>query len=833
MMNMINKKLFLSAAFCGLFAAMYAQSTVPPAIPKDEKIEQQVETLLQKMTLEEKIGQMCELTIDVLQQRVNPFAGLDMQNLKVEDLQHILKKYGLEKEYDLSKGLPPQDVMIQIYMRIQSIESQKKFQINEAALDTVISKYKVGSILNVPNGVAQTPEVWHKIIKRIQDKSMKEIGIPCIYGVDQIHGTTYTQGGTLFPQGVNMGATFNRSLTREGAAISAYETRAGSIPWTYAPVVDLGRDPRWPRMWENYGEDAYVNAQMGREAVLGFQGEDPNHIDQFHIAACMKHFMGYGVPVSGKDRTPSSITVQDMREKHFAPYVEMVKAGALSLMVNSAMNNGLPFHANHELLTGWLKEGLNWDGMIVTDWADINNLYTRDHIVSSKKEAIKVAINAGIDMSMVPYEWSFCTYLKELVEEGEVPMSRIDDAVRRVLRLKFRLGLFEHPYTQVEDYPLFGSKEHSDVALQAAEESLVLLKNTNNILPLAKGKKLLITGPNANSIRTLNGGWSYSWQGDKADQCGATYNTILEAFTNKFGAENIIYEAGVTYKEGGNWWEENQPEIEKAVAAASNADYIIACIGENSYCETPGNLTNLFLSANQINLVKALAATGKPIILILNEGRPRIIAEIEPLAKAVVNIMLPGNYGGDALANLIAGDANFSGKMPYTYPKEINSLTTYDYKPSEHIGRQMEGAYNYDAQVSSQWAFGYGMSYTTFEYSNLKVDKDQFMADDTLTFSVDVKNTGNRSGKESVLLFSSDLVASLTPDVRRLRAFDKVELQPGEVKTVSLKIKASDLAFVGYDGKWVLEKGKFKIQCGDKVIDIFCTDTKKWDTPNK
>lgn len=833
MMNMINKKLFLSAAFCGLFAAMYAQSTVPPAIPKDEKIEQQVETLLQKMTLEEKIGQMCELTIDVLQQRVNPFAGLDMQNLKVEDLQHILKKYGLEKEYDLSKGLPPQDVMIQIYMRIQSIESQKGFQINEAALDTVISKYKVGSILNVPNGVAQTPEVWHKIIKRIQDKSMKEIGIPCIYGVDQIHGTTYTQGGTLFPQGVNMGATFNRSLTREGAAISAYETRAGSIPWTYAPVVDLGRDPRWPRMWENYGEDAYVNAQMGREAVLGFQGEDPNHIDQFHIAACMKHFMGYGVPVSGKDRTPSSITVQDMREKHFAPYVEMVKAGALSLMVNSAMNNGLPFHANHELLTGWLKEGLNWDGMIVTDWADINNLYTRDHIVSSKKEAIKVAINAGIDMSMVPYEWSFCTYLKELVEEGEVPMSRIDDAVRRVLRLKFRLGLFEHPYTQVEDYPLFGSKEHSDVALQAAEESLVLLKNTNNILPLAKGKKLLITGPNANSIRTLNGGWSYSWQGDKADQCGATYNTILEAFTNKFGAENIIYEAGVTYKEGGNWWEENQPEIEKAVAAASNADYIIACIGENSYCETPGNLTNLFLSANQINLVKALAATGKPIILILNEGRPRIIAEIEPLAKAVVNIMLPGNYGGDALANLIAGDANFSGKMPYTYPKEINSLTTYDYKPSEHIGRQMEGAYNYDAQVSSQWAFGYGMSYTTFEYSNLKVDKDQFMADDTLTFSVDVKNTGNRSGKESVLLFSSDLVASLTPDVRRLRAFDKVELQPGEVKTVSLKIKASDLAFVGYDGKWVLEKGKFKIQCGDKVIDIFCTDTKKWDTPNK
>lgn len=832
-MNIMNRNFLLSAVLSGLLATMYAQSVTPPAVPKDEKIEQQVEALLQKMTLEEKVGQMCELTIDVLQQRINPFAGLDMQNLKTEDLQRILKKYGLEKEYDLSKGLPSQDAMIQMYMRIQGIESQKGFQIDEAALDTVIGKYKVGSILNVPNGIAQTPEVWHEIIKRIQDKSMKEIGIPCIYGVDQIHGTTYTQGGTLFPQGVNMGATFNRALTREGAAISAYETRAGSIPWTYAPVVDLGRDPRWPRMWENYGEDAYVNAEMGREAVLGFQGEDPNHIDQFHVAACMKHFMGYGVPVSGKDRTPSSITVQDMREKHFAPYVEMVKAGALSLMVNSAMNNGLPFHANHELLTGWLKEGLNWDGMIVTDWADINNLYTRDHIVSSKKEAIKVAINAGIDMSMVPYESSFCTYLKELVEEGEVPISRIDDAVRRILRLKYRLGLFEHPYTQVKDYPLFGSQKHSNVALQAAEESLVLLKNTGNILPLAKGKKLLITGPNANSMRTLNGGWSYSWQGDKADVCGAEYNTILEAFTNKFGAENIIYEAGVTYKESGNWWDENEPEIEKAVAAASEADYIVACIGENSYCETPGNLTNLFLSANQTNLVKALAATGKPIILILNEGRPRILAEIEPLAKAVVNIMLPGNYGGDALANLIAGDANFSGKMPYTYPKEINSLTTYDYKPSEHIGRQMEGAYNYDAQVSSQWSFGYGLSYTTFGYSNLKVDKTEFTADDVLTFTVDVKNTGNRTGKESILLFSSDLVASLTPDTRRLRAFEKIELQPGEVKTVSLKVKAADLAFVGYDGKWVLEKGEFKIQCGDKIINISCTETKKWETPNK
>lgn len=829
----MNKKLILSLALSGLVLTATAQTTVAPAIPRDEKIEQQIETLLKKMTLDEKVGQMCELTIDLLQKRANPFAGLDPKNITVKDLQKIIKRYKLEKEFKLGKEMPSQDVMMKLYMRIQGIENAKGFQLDEAMLDSVIGKYKVGSILNVPNGVAQSVEKWQEIIKRIQEKSMEVMGIPCVYGVDQIHGTTYTLGGTFFPQGVNMGATFNRELTREGARISAYETKSGSIPWTYAPVTDLGRDPRWPRMWENYGEDAYVNAEMGREAVIGFQGENPNLIGGNNVAACMKHYMGYGVPVSGKDRTPSSITEQDMREKHFAPYLEMVKAGALSVMVNSAMNNGLPFHANYELLTKWLKEDLNWDGMIVTDWADINNLYSRDHIAKDKKEAIKLAINAGIDMSMDPYDWKFCTLLKELVEEGEVPMSRIDDAVRRVLRLKYRLNLFEKPYYDLKDFPLFGSAEHAAAALQAAEESLVLLKNTDGILPLAKGKKLLVTGPNANSMRCLNGGWSYSWQGDKADEHASQYNTILEAFTNKFGADNIIYEAGVTYKQGGNWWEENTPEIEKAVAAAAGADYIVACIGENSYCETPGNLTNLFLSQNQLDLVKALAKTGKPIILVLNEGRPRLIADIEPLAKAVVNTMLPGNYGGDALANLIAGDANFSGKMPFTYPKEINSLITYDYKPCEHIGKQMEGAYNYDAQVSVQWAFGYGLSYTTFAYSNLKVDKSDFTADDVLTFTVDVKNTGDRVGKESVLLFSSDLVASLTPDTRRLRAFEKVELKPGETKTVTLKLKGSDLAFVGYDGKWILEKGDFRIQTGDQTVNVVCTDTKKWETPNK
>ena len=778
------KKLALASVLCTGVCLTAGGQKPAPAIPSDPVIEAHIQKWLKKMTLEEKIGQMCEITIDV----------------------------------------------------VSDFEASKKngFTLNPAMLDTVIGKYKVGSLLNVPLSVAQKKEKWAEAIKQIQDLSMKEIGIPCIYGVDQIHGTTYTLDGTMFPQGINMGAAFNRELTEKAAAISAYETKAGCIPWTYAPVVDLGRDPRWSRMWENYGEDCYVNAEMGKASVRGFQGSDPNHIGEYNVAACMKHYMGYGVPVSGKDRTPSSISRSDMREKHFAPFLAAIRQGALSVMVNSGVDNGVPFHANRELLTEWLKEDLNWDGMIVTDWADINNLCTRDHIAATKKEAVKIAINAGIDMSMVPYEVSFCDYLKELVQEGEVPMSRIDDAVARVLRLKYRLGLFENPYWDIKKYNKFGSEEFARVALQAAEKSEVLLKNEGNILPLAKGTKILLAGPNANSMRCLNGGWSYSWQGHRADEFAGAYNTIYEALCNKYGKENIIYEPGVTYApyKNDNWWEENQPEIEKSVAAASRADVIIACIGENSYCETPGNLSNLTMSENQRNLVKALAATGKPVILILNQGRPRIINDIVPLAKAVINVMLPGNYGGDALANLLAGDANFSGKMPFTYPKYINALANYDYKPCENMG-QMGGNYNYDSVMDVQWEFGFGLSYTTYSYSNLKVDKTSFTADDVLTVSVDVTNTGKVAGKESVLLYSKDLVASSTPDNIRLRNFEKIELNPGETKTVTMQLKGSDLAFVGYDGKWRLEKGDFKLKCGNQWTDIQCSETKVWDTPNK
>lgn len=769
----------------GICACGDMREKVEPAIPKDPRIEAEIRRLLDHMTLEEKIGQMCEITIDVV----------------------------TDFEASRRNGV---------------------FTLDMEKLDTVISKYKVGSLLNVPLGVAQDRHTWAEAIKTIQELSMKEIGIPCIYGVDQIHGTTYTLGGTMFPQGINMAASFNRELVRKGAEISAYETKAGCIPWTYAPVLDLGRDPRWPRMWENYGEDCLVNAEMGKAAVKGFQGDDPNRIGKYGVAACIKHYMGYGVPVSGKDRTPSSISRSDMREKHFAPFLAAIQAGALSLMVNSGVDNGIPFHANRELLTIWLKEELNWDGMIVTDWADINNLCTRDHIAATKKEAVKIAINAGIDMSMVPYELSFCTYLKELVEEGEVPMSRIDDAVSRVLRLKFRLGLFDRPYWDIDGYDRFGSDEFAAVALSAAEESEVLLKNEGGILPLAKGTRILLAGPNANSMRCLNGGWSYSWQGHMADECAGAYNTIYEALCNKFGSENIIYEAGVSYApyRNDNWWEENPPEIGKAVAAASGADVIIACVGENSYCETPGNLTDLTLSENQRRLVKALAATGKPLILVLNQGRPRIVNDIEPLAQGIVNIMLPSNYGGDALARLLAGDANFSARLPFTYPKYVNALATYDYKPCESMG-QMGGNYNYDSVMDVQWPFGFGLSYTSFNYDNLRTDRTAFTADDEITVTVDITNSGKMAGKEAVLLFSQDMVASSTPDSRRLRAFEKISLDPGETKTVTMKIRGSDLAFVGSDGRWRLEEGDFRLSCGNRQVMLRCSETMIWDSPNR
>lgn len=771
------KKILLSIS---LLALAYTASANVPVIKSDPKIEAQVEQTLKKLTLEEKIGQMMELVTDL-------FGANDKNGV---------------------------------------------FYIDEHKTDSILSRYKIGSILNAPNTCAPTAKQWEKYIAQIQKISMKRIGIPCVFGLDQNHGSTYTQGGTLFPQNINVAATFNREIARRSAEATAYETRAVSVPWTYSPTVDLGRDARWPRIWENFGEDCYLSSEMGKAMVYGFQGEDPNNIDQYHIATSMKHFMGYGVPWTGKDRTPAYISPADLREKHFAPFLAGLQAGALTVMVNSASVNGVPMHANKEFLTGWLKEETGWDGVLITDWADINNLYTREMVAKDKKDALRIAINAGIDMIMEPYSCDACGYLVELVKEGKIPMSRIDDACRRVLRMKYRLDLFKNPTQKLKNYPKFGGEEFAKLALEGATESMVLLKNEGNILPLQHGKKILLTGPNANQMRCLNGGWSYTWQGHRADEFAGKYNTIYEAFCNEYGKENVILNQGVTYNEKGKYWEENEPQIQEAVAAAKDADVIVACIGENSYTETPGNLTDLWLSENQRNLVKALAQTGKPVILVLNEGRPRLIADIEPLAQGIINILIPGNMGGDALANLVSGKSNFSGKMPYTYPKEINSLANYDFKKSEEVGT-MEGAYDYNAKITQQWGFGYGLSYTSYKYSNLKVSQSDFRHGDIIKVSVDVKNTGKVAGKESVLLFSSDLIASVVPDGRRLRAFDKVELQPGETKTMTFELKADDLALVGWNGKWRLEEGDFKLMIADQSADIHCTDTYQWPTANR
>lgn len=776
------KKILLSIS---MLALAYTASANVPVIKSDPKIEAQVEQTLKKLTLEEKIGQMMELVTDL-------FGANDKNGV---------------------------------------------FYIDEHKTDSILSRYKIGSILNAPNTCAPTAKQWEKYIAQIQKISMKRIGIPCVFGLDQNHGSTYTQGGTLFPQNINVAATFNREIARRSAEATAYETRAVSVPWTYSPTVDLGRDARWPRIWENFGEDCYLSSEMGKEMVYGFQGEDPNNIDQYHIATSMKHFMGYGVPWTGKDRTPAYISPADLREKHFAPFLAGLQAGALTVMVNSASVNGMPMHANKEFLTGWLKEETGWDGVLITDWADINNLYTREMVAKDKKDALRIAINAGIDMIMEPYSCDACGYLIELVKEGKIPMSRIDDACRRVLRMKYRLDLFKNPTQKLKNYPKFGGEEFAKLALEGATESMVLLKNEklqdgNPVLPLAKGKKILLTGPNANQMRCLDGGWSYTWQGHRADEFAGKYNTIYEAFCNQYGKENVILNQGVTYNEKGKYWEENEPQIQGAVDAAKNVDVIVACIGENSYTETPGNLTDLWLSENQRNLVKELAKTGKPVVLVLNEGRPRLIADIEPLAQGIIDILIPGNMGGDALVGLVSGKSNFSGKMPYTYPKEINSLANYDFKKSEEVGT-MEGAYDYNAKITQQWGFGYGLSYTSYQYSNLKVSQSDFRHGDIIKVSVDVKNTGKVAGKESVLLFSSDLISSMVPDGRRLRAFDKIELQPGETKTVTFDLNADDLAFVGYDGKWVLEEGDFKLMIADQSADIHCEKTYQWQSANR
>lgn len=772
----INKKTSVLASMSIILASCGAgQTSGSSAIPEDKAVENKVESVLKKMTLEEKVGQMVQLT-----------AGA----FCTDDL------------------------------------------VDTAKVRHLVKEHKIGSFLNTFGPTSRPRAVTAEQIKKIQDITMEELGIPMVYGLDMIHGATYLDDATFYPQEVNLAATFDRSYAEMMGKVIAYESRAAMTPWVFSPVMDLSRNPSWPRVWESWGEDPYLQSEMSVAEVIGAQGSDPNHIGLENVAVSIKHYLGYGAAASGKDRTPAYIAPDDLREKYFRPFKDCMQAGALTMMVNSASINSVPVHASHEYLTEWAKEQLKWDGMAVTDWADINNLYTREHIAADRKEAVALGINAGIDMIMDPYDPEVCKDIIAAVNEKMIPMSRIDDAVRRVLRLKVRLGLFENPVWDVDNYDKFACKEFQENSYDAAVESMVLLKNEDNVLPISAGKKILVVGPNANSMRTLNGGWSYTWQGD-ADKFASQYNTIFEALQKVYGEKNVSYVAGVNYNMASRKWDkETDIDINAAVRAARKADIIVACIGENTYCETPGNINDLNLSSNQKELVRSLAKTGKPIVMVLNEGRPRIINDIEPLAKAVVDIMLPGNYGGDALASLISGKENFSGRLPFTYSKYVNSLHTYDYKVSENV-QTMDGLYNYDATMDVQWPFGAGLSYTSFEYSGLKsISPVQFKADDMLTFEVTVKNTGSVKGKEAVLLFSSDIIASKVPDVKRLRQFTKVELNPGESKIVRLEIPAHELAFVGHDGKWRLEKGQFRIACGSESMMIDCTETKVWDTPN-
>jgi beta-glucosidase len=726
-------------------------------------IESKIDQLLKQMTLEEKVGQMAQVSIESL-------GG--------------------------SKG--------------------QAFTFSDKMKDAVVN-YKIGSVLNTP-GPLQSASDWNRIVSELQDAAKQtKLKIPVLYGLDDIHGVSYASGTTLFPQEIGQAATWNRELVHNAAVITAYEGRAVGVPWTFSPTLDLGTNPQWPRIWEDYGEDPFLSAELGVQFVKGAQ--DPLGSKE-KLVVSLKHYMDYSDPKTGQDRTDSWVPEYYLREYHLPPYAAAVKAGARTVMVNSALINGIPTHINKHLLTDILKGELHFTGFIVSDWQDIENVYRRDKITKSIKEAIMLAINAGIDMSMIPYDYKeFCTDLIALVKEGKVSQARIDDAVKRILRVKYELDLFNTPVTLLKDYPKFASAEFQRAAYNTAAQSITLLKNTNNTLPVSKTAKILITGPNANSMRSLNGGWTYTWQGNMTNEYGKQYNTILEAMTNKFGKDNITYVQGVAYKEAGQYFEDSSTNIDEAVKAAAAADYVLLCIGENSYTETPGNLVDLNLSDNQLALASALIKAGKPVIFILNEGRPRIINKIEPGAAAILDVYLPGNYGADALADILAGDVNPSGKLPITYPRHTNDLLGYIHKPSAGDSNPQGGAF------SPQYQFGFGLSYTNFSYSDLTINKNSFTPDETATISVTVKNTGNREGKETVQLFISDVIASFTPDVKRLRGFEKIDLKAGESKQVSFKIPLKQLAYVGPDNKQHLEEGDFKIMISDKSATFNVTKT--------
>ena len=710
-----------------------------------QDIEKKVRDLVARMTIEEKVGQMTEVTVDVVSRGANG--------------------------------------------------RQEPHQLETEKLKTAILTYHVGSILNVgPQGY--TLDHWHEVITAIQDVATKEtrLKIPVLYGIDAIHGVTYTHGGTIFPQAINMGAAFSTDLARQEGEITAYEMRASGIAWNYYPVLDLGRQPLWPRLWETFGEDVYLSSVLGRAYIEGHQGTDMSSPTKG--GTCLKHYVGYSFPMSGKDRTAAWISERMMREYFLPAFEEAVKAGAPTVMVNSAEVDGIPGHANYHLLTEVLKGEMKFKGFVVSDWEDIKQLHTRDKVAATPKEAVRIAVMAGIDMSMIPLDYSFYTLLLENVKDGSVPMARIDDAVSRILTVKFQLGQFDNPYPEKSLKQGFASAQHGAVNLKAAEESIVLAKN-DGILPLAKSAKVLVTGPTADLLSTMNGGWTITWQGDDEKLYPKNKFTPLKAIQEKIGKDRVTYVPGTGF--------DRTLDIPAAVEAAKNVDAILLFLGEKAYCETPGNIDDLTLDSAQLELATALAKTGKPVVLVMIEGRPRIIRTIVEGTKGIVLAFRPGMEGGKAIANILFGDAVPSARLPVTYPRYPNALMCYDHKPLDVAN---ENTY------TPQWPFGFGLSFTTFAYSDLKLDRQTMKQTDTLGVSVVVRNTGKIAGAEAVLLYINDNYGSVSRPVKQLKGFQKVLLQPGEQKTVRFTLNAAALSFIGQQNTRIVEPGTFTVITG-------------------
>lgn len=729
---------------CIAAAMLFAMSTLGmQAQTRSEEIATQVRELLAQMTLEEKVGQMNQLTLDML--------------------------------FDFT--------------------DDGRFALVQEKLETALFRHHIGSLLNTAANTAQTRDWWCQLITQIQQTAARtRLKIPVLYGIDAIHGPTYTLQGTLFPQSISMAATFNAELSRQSGAITAAEIKACGIAWNFYPVMDIGRQPLWSRLWETYGEDVYLAQTMGSAYIEGHQGSDIGARDK--AATCLKHYVGYGFPNNGLDRTPAWISDRMLREYFLPTFAAGIRAGARTVMVNSGEVDGIPVHSSHYLLTQVLRNELGFTGFAVSDWEDIKRLHTRDHVAATPKEAVRMAVMAGIDMSMVPYDASFATLLAELVREGKVPMARIDEAVTRILTVKYELGLFTNALPDPALGERFATPASQAVNLEAARQSIILARN-EGVLPLAKDIKVLVTGPNADMLSVLNGGWTITWQGTNESLYPKDKPTIRRAIVDKIGHDRVIYVPGVTHDQSN--------DIASAVAAMKDADVAVVCLGETAYCETPGNIHDLRLPAAQLQLAEALLATGKRVIIVMSGGRPRVMSEVAERAHGVVLAFLPGIEGGRAIADVLFGDVNPSGRLPVTYPRHVNGNTTYDHKWQENL----EGN-----KVRPLFPFGHGLSYTTFAYSDLKLDKYEYRGEERIYVTLTVSNTGKSAGHEAVLLYLTDLYAEVSRPMRQLRRFTKIALAPGESREVSFILTRDDLSFIGRENKRIVEAGDFQIHVG-------------------